>query len=288
MERIKAALPQLEASIPPSIHVSTIIDRTQTIRASVTDVQFTLMLSICLVVMVIFLFLRNVWATIIPSVTVPVALICTFGVMYLLGYSLDNLSLMALTIAVGFVVDDAIVMLENIYRHMEEGMKPMEAAHQGRRRDRLHHRLDQLLAGRRVHSAAADGRHRRAAVPRIRHDRVDRRAGLGVRLADADADDVLALPASHHTASTAGSTASSRRMFDGMMAFYRRTLDIALRFRFITLLVFLAHGHVSPLCCTSSSPRASFPPQDTGIDHRHHRRRAGHLVRADGPSCSSS
>ncbi len=102
-----------------------------TIRASVHDVQFTLMLAVCLVVMVIFLFLRNVWATIIPSATVPVALICTFGVMYLLNYSLDNLSLMALTLAVGFVIDDAIVMLENIFRHVEEGMKPMEAAIKG-------------------------------------------------------------------------------------------------------------------------------------------------------------
>ena len=107
------------------------MDRTQTIRASVKDVQFTLLLSIALVVMVIFLFLRNVWATIIPSITVPVALICTFAVMFVMGYSLDNLSLMALTIAVGFVVDDAIVMLENIFRHIEEGMKPMDAAIKG-------------------------------------------------------------------------------------------------------------------------------------------------------------
>ena len=112
VDRIKAALPRLEAAIPPSIHVGIIMDRTLTIRASVHDVQLTLMLSISLVVMVIFLFLRNVWATVIPSITVPVALICTFAVMYLLNYSLDNLSLMALTIAVGFVVDDAIVMLE--------------------------------------------------------------------------------------------------------------------------------------------------------------------------------
>ena len=107
-------LPQLEASIPPSIKVSILSDRTQTIRASVSDVQFTLLLTIALVVMVIFLFLRNVWATIIPAITVPLSLIGTFAVMYALGYSLDNLSLMALTIAVGFVVDDAIVMIENI------------------------------------------------------------------------------------------------------------------------------------------------------------------------------
>ena len=131
VERIKAKLPALEAAIPPSIHVGIIMDRTLTIRASVHDVQFTLLLSISLVVMVIFLFLRSVWATIIPSITVPVALICTFAVMYLLNYSLDNLSLMALTIAVGFVVDDAIVMLENIHRHIEEGMRPMEAALKG-------------------------------------------------------------------------------------------------------------------------------------------------------------
>ncbi len=131
VERIKAALPRLQAAIPPSVNVQTVIDRTLTIRASVEDVQFTLMLSIALVVMVIFLFLRNVWATIIPSVTVPLALVGTFAVMYVLGYSLDNLSLMALTIAVGFVVDDAIVMLENIYRHIEEGMNPMEAALKG-------------------------------------------------------------------------------------------------------------------------------------------------------------
>ena len=131
VDHIKATLPQLEASIPPSIHVNVIMDRTLTIRASVEDVQFTLMLSIALVVMVIFLFLRSLWATIIPSITVPVSLICTLAVMYLLSYSLDNLSFMALTIAVGFVVDDAIVMLENIFRHVEDGMDPMEAALKG-------------------------------------------------------------------------------------------------------------------------------------------------------------
>ena len=128
VERIKAALPALRASIPPSIEVNTVVDRTQTIRASVHEVQFTLLLSIALVVLVIFLFLRNVWATIIPSVTVPLALVGTFAVMYVLGFSLNNLTLMALTIAVGFVVDDAIVMLENIYRYIEEGMNPTEAA----------------------------------------------------------------------------------------------------------------------------------------------------------------
>ena len=117
--------------MPPSLKVDQVIDRTQTIRASVKDVEFTLLLTIALVVMVIFLFLRNVWATLIPSVTVPLALLGTAALMYVVGYSLDNLSLMALTIAVGFVVDDAIVMLENIYRHVEDGMTPMEAALKG-------------------------------------------------------------------------------------------------------------------------------------------------------------
>ena len=131
VERIKTALPALEASIPSAIHVSTVVDRTQVIRASVADVEFTLCLSIALVVMVIFLFLRNLWATIIPSITVPMALVATLAIMYLFGFSLDNLSLMGLTIAVGFVIDDAIVMLENIYRHIEDGMKPMDAALKG-------------------------------------------------------------------------------------------------------------------------------------------------------------
>ena len=129
--KIRQELPRLQAAIPPSVKVSTIIDRTLTINASLADVQFTLILSIALVVMVIFVFLRSFWATVIPSVTVPLALVGTFAVMYLFGYSLDNLSLMALTVAVGFVVDDAIVMLENIHRYIEDGMNPMEASLRG-------------------------------------------------------------------------------------------------------------------------------------------------------------
>ncbi|WP_198971330.1 efflux RND transporter permease subunit [Xylophilus sp. ASV27] len=131
VDRIQAALPQLQAAIPPSIKVCTLADRTQNIRASVKDVEFTLVLSIVLVVGVIFVFLRNLTITLIPSVTVPLAILGTAAVMYVLGYSLDNLSLMGLTIAVGFVVDDAIVMLENIYRHVEDGMPPLEAAFKG-------------------------------------------------------------------------------------------------------------------------------------------------------------
>ncbi len=125
---IRQALPQLEASVPPALKVEVVSDRTQTIKASVSDVQFTLLLTIALVVGVIAVFLRKFWATVIPAISVPISLIGTFAVMYVLNYSLDNLSLMALTIAVGFVVDDAIVMIENIVRHIEDGATPMQAA----------------------------------------------------------------------------------------------------------------------------------------------------------------
>jgi multidrug efflux pump len=131
VDRIKQLLPQLTSSLPASIRVSILTDRTTTIRASVTDVQFTLMLTVGLVVMVMFLFLRNIAATIIPGIAVPLSLVATFGVMYLLGYSLNNLTLMALTISTGFVVDDAIVMIENISRYIEAGDAPMEAALKG-------------------------------------------------------------------------------------------------------------------------------------------------------------
>jgi multidrug efflux pump len=131
VDRIKALMPRLQASLPSSVKVQILTDRTTTIRASVKDVEFELMLTVALVVMVIFLFLRSLSATIIPSIAVPLSLIGTFGVMYMLGYSLDNLSLMALTISTGFVVDDAIVMIENISRFIEEGDKPLDAALKG-------------------------------------------------------------------------------------------------------------------------------------------------------------
>ena len=131
VDRIKTLLPQLRTTLPATVQVTILTDRTTTIRASVADVQFELMLTVGLVVMVIFLFLRNVYATIIPSVAVPLSLVGTFGVMYLLGYSLNNLSLMALTISTGFVVDDAIVMIENIMRYIEEGERPLQAALKG-------------------------------------------------------------------------------------------------------------------------------------------------------------
>src|SRR5438128_268410 len=131
VDKIKQLLPRLEASLPAAVKVSILTDRTETIRASVKDVQFELMLTVALVVLVIFLFLRNLRATIIPSVAVPLSLVGTFGVMYLLGYSLNNLTLMALTISTGFVVDDAIVMIENINRFLEAGDSPLDAALKG-------------------------------------------------------------------------------------------------------------------------------------------------------------
>jgi multidrug efflux pump len=133
VDRVRAALPMLKSSISPAIDISVVMDRTTTVRASVHDIEFTLLISVVLVILVVFAFLRTFRATIIPSIAVPLSLIGTFGVMYLLGYSLDNLSLMALAISTGFVVDDAIVVLENITRHIEEGVPPVEAAFQGAR-----------------------------------------------------------------------------------------------------------------------------------------------------------
>ena len=263
VERIKAELPRLQAAIPPSIHTSIIMDRTQTIRASVADVQFTLMLCVGLVVMVIFLFLRNVWATIIPSITVPVALICTFAAMYLMSYSLDNLSLMALTIAVGFVVDDAIVMLENIYRHIENGERPMEAALKG--------------AGEIGFTIISISLSLVAVfIPLLLMGgivgRLFREFAMVVSIAVA-VSAVVSLTLTpmmcsrflkHHEGSHGLLFRVIERFFEGILAGYRVTLDIALRFRFITLLTFFATvGLTGYLYVTI--PKGFFPPQDTGV-----------------------
>ena len=263
VERIKAALPKLEAAIPPAVVVSTIVDRTLTIRASVADVQFTLMLSIGLVVMVIFLFLRNFWATIIPSITVPVALICTFAVMYLMDYSLDNLSLMALTIAVGFVVDDAIVMLENIYRHIENGMRPMEAALKG--------------AGEIGFTIVSISLSLVAVfIPLLLMSgivgRLLREFAMTVTIAVL-VSAVVSLTLTpmmcsrflhHHEGRHNVIYRAIEAFFDGLNAGYRRTLDIALRFQFITLLTFLGTIGLS-LYLLVTAPFGFFPAQDTGV-----------------------
>src|SRR5689334_18039213 len=131
VDRIQALMPKLEQSLPPAVHVDLMADRSQTTRASIHDVQLTMMLTIGLVIVVIFLFLRTMWATVIPSLAVPLSLVATFAFMYAGGYSIDNISLMGLTISVGFIVDDAIVMIENIVRYIERGMRPFEAALKG-------------------------------------------------------------------------------------------------------------------------------------------------------------
>jgi hydrophobe/amphiphile efflux-1 (HAE1) family protein len=262
-DHIKAALPHLEASIPSSIHVNVIMDRTLTIRASLADVQFTLMLSIALVVMVIFLFLRSLWATIIPSITVPVALVCTFAAMYLLGYSLDNLSLMALTIAVGFVVDDAIVMLENVFRYIEDGMDPMEAAVKGAAEigftiisislSLIAAFIPLLLMGGIV------GRLFREFAMTV---------SIAVMVSAFVSLTLTPMMCSRFLKPHSGGHNWAYRVvegfFDGMIGFYRRTLDIALRFRFITLLVFLATVSTTVYLYVVI-PKGFFPAQDTGI-----------------------
>ena len=263
VEAVKAALPRLQAAIPPSITVQTVIDRTVTIRASVEDVQFTLMLSIGLVVLVIFLFLRNAWATIIPSVTVPVALIGTFAVMYLLNYSLDNLSLMALTIAVGFVVDDAIVMLENIYRHMEEGMKPMEAALKGAGEigftivsislSLIAVFIPLLLMGGIV------GRLFREFAMTVSITVVVS-AIVSLTLTPMMCSRFL----KHSKREHGMLYLVVERFFERLLGGYRRTLDLALRFQFVTLMVFFATLAVT-VYLFMVIPKGFFPNQDTGM-----------------------
>jgi hydrophobe/amphiphile efflux-1 (HAE1) family protein len=263
VERVRAALPRLEKSIPPAIHVQTIVDRTQTIRASVSDVEFTLLLSIALVVMVIFLFLRSLWATIIPSVTVPLALVGTFAAMYLCGYSLDNLSLMGLTIAVGFVVDDAIVMLENIYRHIEDGMTPLDAALKGAGEigftivsisiSLIAVFIPLLLMGGIV------GRLFREFAVTVSMTVV---ISAFVSLTLTPMMCARFLKAETHRHGRLYRAVES--MFDAMLSFYRRTLHIALRFRFVTLMVFLATVGVTGFLFVII-PKGFFPQQDIGL-----------------------
>ena len=263
VDHIKASLPRLLASIPPSIRVNVVMDRTLTIRASVADVQFTLILSIALVVMVIFLFLRSFWATIIPSVTVPVALICTFAAMYLIGYSIDNLSLMALTIAVGFVVDDAIVMLENIFRYIEDGMDPMQAALKGAAEigftivsisfSLIAVFIPLLLMGGIV------GRLFREFAMTITIA-VMLSAFISLTLTPMMCSRFL----KHHTGRHNWAYRQVEKFFDGMIGGYRYTLDIALKFRFVTLMVFLATVGTT-IYLYVIIPKGFFPAQDTGV-----------------------
>jgi hydrophobe/amphiphile efflux-1 (HAE1) family protein len=259
---IKAKLPSLIAAIPPAVHVRIVSDRTLTIRASVSDVQTTLLISISLVVMVIFLFLRNLWATIIPGVTVPLALVGTFAVMFLLNYSLDNLSLMALTIAVGFVIDDAIVMLENIFRHIERGMKPLEAAIKG--------------AGEIGFTIVSISLSLIAVfIPLLLMGgivgRLFREFAVTVSIAVAVSAFVsltltpmMCARFLRHARSHGALYRAIERGFDAILAFYRRTLDIALRWRQLTFLTFLVTMAITVFLYIVI-PKGMFPDQDNGI-----------------------
>ena len=190
VDRVREALPQLKAAIPAAIDLTVVLDQTTTIRASVRDVEQTLLISIALVILIVFIFLRNVRATFIPSVAVPVSLIGTFGVMYLCRYSLDNLSLMALTISTGFVVDDAIVVIENVTRHLEQGMRPMEAALKGAQEIGFTVLSISYLTDCRIHPDPADGRDRRALVPGVCRYAVGRYSRFAHRFIDDHSHDV--------------------------------------------------------------------------------------------------
>ncbi len=214
VKSIKKLLPQLEANLPASVQVTTLTDLTTAIRASVSDVEFELMLTIALVVMVIFLFLRSLYATIIPSVAVPLSLVGTFAAMYVLGYSLDNLSLMALTISTGFVVDDAIVMIENISRYIEEGEPPMEAALKGAEQIgftivSLTVSLIAVLIPLLVH-----GRRGRPPFPRVRRNPGGHHRHLRRGIADADSHDVGAHLAARAEEQQGRFYRASERVFD--------------------------------------------------------------------------
>jgi multidrug efflux pump len=263
VKSIKAVLPQLEANLPPSIQVTPLTDLTTAINASVADVEFELMLTVALVVMVIFLFLRNLYATIIPSIAVPVSLVGTFGAMYALGYSLDNLSLMALTISTGFVVDDAIVMIENITRYIEAGDTPMQAAIKGAEQigftiisltvsllavliplffmggviGRLFREFAVTLAVTIILSAVVSLTLTPMMCSRILRRTPKEQQGRFYR--------------------------ASERVFDRIIAFYGRTLKFVLRYQTITLLV-AAATLVLTVVLYIVIPKGFFPTQDTG------------------------
>jgi multidrug efflux pump len=263
VDRIRALLPQLEAAIPADINVHVALDRTGTIRASVDDVQFTLVLSVGLVILVVFLFLRNVRATIIPSVAVPVSLIGTFGVMYLCNYSLDNLSLMALTIATGFVVDDAIVVVENISRHLEAGMTPMQAS---------------LLGAQEIGFTVLSISVSLIAVfiPILLMEgyigRLFREFAVTLSVAIA-VSMVISLTTTpmmcavmlkpHSTHKPGRLFQASEWVFEGIIGLYERSLGVVLRHQFITLLVTLATIAFTVYLYVII-PKGLFPQQDTG------------------------
>jgi multidrug efflux pump len=264
VKRIKALLPQLEANLPKGIDVTTLTDLTTPIQASVDDVEFELMLTIALVVMVMFLFLRSFYATIIPSVAVPLSLVGTFAAMYALGYSLDNLSLMALTISTGFVVDDAIVMVENISRYIEEGEPPMQAALKGAEQIgftilSLTVSLIAVLIPLLFMGDVVGRLFREFAVTLAVTIVVS--AVVSLTLTPMMASRIL----KPHSGQKQGRVfQASERAFDSMIAFYGRTLKFVLRFQTITLFVALATLLLT-IFLYIIIPKGFFPVQDTGI-----------------------
>jgi hydrophobic/amphiphilic exporter-1 (mainly G- bacteria), HAE1 family len=264
VDKIMAELPAIKASMPPSIDIGILSDRTQTIRASVHDVQFTLLLTIALVVAVIFVFLRSLWATIIPSVTVPLSLLGAFALMWAAGYSLDNLSLMALTISVGFVVDDAIVMLENITRYIEEGEEPLAAALKGSAQIgftimSISVSLIAVLIPLLLMGGIIGRLFREFAVTLSLTIVVS--AFVSLTLTPMMAARFLKSAKDTHHGRL---YALSERGFDALLKAYERGLDVVLKFRFLTLLVFLATlvltGYLFAII-----PKGFFPQQDTGL-----------------------
>ena len=264
VDRIKTLLPTLTLTLPKSVNVQILTDRTNTIRASVSDVQFELMLTIALVVMVIFLFLRNVSATIIPSVAVPLSIVGTFGVMYLLGYSLNNLTLMALTISTGFVVDDAIVMIENIVRYIEEGEPPMRAALKGASQIgftivSLTISLIAVLIPLLFMGDIVGRLFREFAVTLAVTILVS--AVVSLTLTPMMCSRLL-----KHTpeAKQGRFYRASEHAFEAIIAFYGRTLQWVLRFQTLTLLVALGTLALT-LILFYYIPKGFFPIQDTGV-----------------------
>jgi len=264
VDRIKLLLPQLTTNLPKSVQVKILTDRTTTIRASVSDVQFELSLTVVLVVLVMFLFLRNVSATIIPSIAVPLSLVGTLGVMYLLGYSLNNLTLMALTIATGFVVDDAIVMIENISRYIEEGEAPMKAALRGSAQIgftiiSLTISLIAVLIPLLFMGDIVGRLFREFAVTLSVTILVS--AVVSLTLTPMMASKLL----KHRPKGSEGRFYEiSERGFNGIIAFYGRTLQFVLRFQTITLLVAVATLLVT-IFLFYRIPKGFFPIQDTGV-----------------------
>ena len=265
VDKIKAKLPSLIAAIPPAIHVSILSDRTQTIRAAVQDVQYTLLLTIVLVVMVIFLFLRSIWATIIPSITVPLALFGACALMWAFGYTLDNLSLMALTISVGFVVDDAIVMLENITRYVEQGETPFAAALKGAGEIgftivSISISLIAVLIPLLLMGGIIGRLFREFAVTLAMTIFVS----LVVSLTLTPMMASRFLKAHSEEGKHGRIYQLSERGFDALLRAYSRGLDLVLRWRLTTLCVFFATVALSGYLFVVI-PKGFFPQQDTGL-----------------------